>query len=273
VLRILVPLDGSSASEAAIPHAERLAAGRGEVHLLHAVPSFPSTLDASTPRVMELHDQALSRLGRLRKAHPGMEGLDLLRVGEPAGALRRASKDLSIDLIAMVTQGMEGAAEAVFRGTHVPLCLVRPGLPRTTSTPRRILVPLDGFEESFTVLAAGKRLALQMGAEVVVLPLSEGLSAPASRRARRDGFARVLADAETAEAIVAHARTVDADLIAMPTEGRTTIGNVARAVLASADRAVILLTPGVYAKAAVPPVPRPQKVPVDLVILGENVER
>lgn len=290
--RILVPLDGSAAAEAAIPEAERLSVGGAEVHFLHVVPSLPLALGATSAGMMECHDQALSYLEDLRRRFPDVVGPDVIRAGEPTDAILQVALEVEIDLIAMCTHARKGVAkwllgsvaETVVRRAQLPVLLVRPGLPAPHAVLRRILVPLDGSEESFTVLIEVKRLALRTGAEVVLLHVTERAFAPLPQRGTRgmsgipedpeqkllavaDRLGRsdliywqVIAHGDPAEEILDHAMTLDADLIAMSTHARSgreraMFGSVAQEVLGRSERAVLLQRPMIHAAA-----PRPWKV-------------
>jgi len=279
-LRILVPLDGSAEAEAALSEAERIAVGTAEVHLLHVVPSLPLSLDASSLGAMELHDRALCYLEEVRRRFPEMGGLDLIRTGEPADAIFQVTLEFNIDLIAMCTHARTGlgrwflgsVAETVLQRAQLPVLLTRPGISAPRSVLRRVLVPLDGSEESFAMLTAVKRLALQTGAEVVLLHVNEQANSPGPRRggleasriaedpehkiltvADRLGtsdlvFWQTIGEGDAVDEILEHAKTLDADLIVMSTHARvgrerTAFGSVAQTVLGRADRAVLLQKP------------------------------
>ena len=282
--RILVPLDGSAAAEAALPEVERIAVGAAEVHLLHVVTPLPSTLGSSSARVMELHDQALSYLHDVRGRFPEMSGLDLIRSGEPADAVFQVALEINIDLIAMCTHARAGlakwfvgsVAETIVRQTQLPVLLMRPGIPAPRKALRRILVALDGSEESFAIVTAVKRLALRTGAEVVLLHVTERSFAPvpqrgglmasgipedpeqkllavADRLEESDLISwQVISEGDAVEEILDHAKSLDADVIAMSTHARSgreraIFGSVAQAVLGRADRAVLLQRPVAHA--------------------------
>src|SRR5438132_9967376 len=158
--RILVALDGSPASEAALSEVERMAVGGTSVHFLHVVPMLPLSVDATSAGVMAGHDHALSYLGGLRERLPDVRGLDLIRTGDPADAILQVALEFNIDLIAMGTQVRTGlakwllgsVAETVVRRAQLPVLLRQPGLPPVQQKLRRILVPLDGSEDSLTIL-------------------------------------------------------------------------------------------------------------------------
>ena|ERR1041384_6826600 len=282
--RILVPLDGSATAEAVLPEVERVLVGGSTVHFVHVVPPLPMILDASSAEVMKVHDQAVSYLNGLRERLPEMRGLDLIRTGEPAEAILQGALEFNIDLIAMTTHAriglakwfMGGVAETVVRRAQVPVLLKRPDSPAPHAVLRRILVPLDGSEESLTILPAVKRLALRTGAEIVLLHVTERGLSPLSQRggpgapgipedpeqkllavADRLGssdliYWQLIAHGDPVEEIRNHANMLDADLIAMSTHARSgreraSFGSVAQEVLGSAERTVLFQRPMVHA--------------------------
>ena len=281
--RILVALDGSPASEAALGEVERMALGGTSVHFLHVVPMLPLRVDATSAGVMAAHDQALSYLGVLREQLPDVRGLDLIRTGDPADAILQVAVEFNIDLIAMGARGRTGVAkrclgsvaETVERGSQLPVLLIRPGIVPTHKGLRRILVPLDASEDSLTILPTIMNLAIRAEAEVVFLHVSKHALSPLPQaRPRAElsssehpmekllgltdrlansglNFWQLVAHGDAVEEIVSHAETLEADLIAMSTQvnkGResTIVGNSARDVLERSDRALILQRPAVH---------------------------
>ncbi len=286
--RILVALDGSPASEAVLKEVEQIAVGGTSVHLLHVVPFLPLSVSARSAGVMACYDQALSYLGAVRERLPDMRGLDLIRAGDPADAILQSALEFDINLIAMGTHARAGltrwllgsAAETVIRKAQLPVLLRGADSVPNPRSLRRILVPLDGSEDSLTILPTVKNLALRIGAEVVFLHVSENALVPPPPPGTREGagksedpkekilrladrfeksdlvFWQTIAEGDPVEEILQHAKTLDADLIAMTTQAvkesqRTTIGSVAMAVLGRTDRAVLLQKPVVHQ--AVPP--------------------
>jgi len=282
--RILVALDGTAASEAALHEVERIALGGAGIHLLRVVPMFPFRMDATSPGVMAAHDQAMSYLGELRGRLPDVRGLDLIRTGDPADAILQAAMEFDVDLIAMGTpaksdpdHGLLGSATpTVVQRARCPVLLRRPGSLAAQRTLRRILVPLDGFPESLKILPTVQALALRTGAEVVFLHVSEHALAPllpdgaaAEPRVSEDPkekfqslarslgnsdlvFRQTVGEGDAVEEILDHAKTLDADLIAMTTEAgpeseKTIVGSAALRVAALAEGAVLLQKPGLQA--------------------------
>jgi len=281
--RILVALDGSPASEAALGEIARMALGGASVHFLYAVPMLPLRVDATSAEVMAGHDRALSYLEGLREQLPDVRGLDLIRAGDPAEAILQAALEFNIDLIAMGAHGRTGVAEgflgsvaeAVERGSQLPVLLCRPGIVSTQKGLRRILVPLDGSEDSLTILPAIMNMALRAAAEVVFLHAARNALSPLpparlqaelralehpmenllglTDRLANSGldFWQLVAHGDVVEEIVSHAAMLDVDLIAMSSQaarGRESsiVGSVAMAVLERWDRALLLRRPTIH---------------------------
>jgi nucleotide-binding universal stress UspA family protein len=188
---ILVPLDGSSFGEHALPIALGIAGRTGaRVHLVHChepplppvYPLGPVAYDARLDR--ELRDQEASYLARIA-------GTCLTRCGVPVRtALLNApavptlvayAAEMAVDLIVMTTHGRGGisrawlgsVADALVRRTSIPVLLLRPREgelvlecePRTA----RMLVPLDGSLLSEGILDPAATLAQLSNARVTLL--------------------------------------------------------------------------------------------------------
>jgi len=274
--RILVALDGSAAAEAALGEVERIAGGAAGVHFLSVVPTLPQSVDVTSAEVLAGHDRALAYLRVLLERLPDVRGLDHIRTGRPAEAILQAALEFDIHLLAMGTsnrtRGLSGSpgstAEEVLKQSRIPVLLKRPGGSPTPPTLRRILVPLDGSIESLSILPTVKTLAARLGAEVVFLHVAERSLAPlsptgarvpldpeqkflalADRLTKSDVvFWQTVAQGDAVEEILEHAKTLDADLIAMSTQAvedaeASVVGSVALAVVERTDRAVLLQRP------------------------------
>jgi nucleotide-binding universal stress UspA family protein len=146
---ILVPLDGSTLSEAGLTAAEGLAqALKARLLLVRAV-NVPATVMAATgadagivaPELLEdaiegEEDDARDYLKRLADRLKG-SGLDVaweVVEGEPARAIVDTAHKEGCDLIAIATHGRTGilravlgsVADRVVRESHLPVLLVRP---------------------------------------------------------------------------------------------------------------------------------------------------
>jgi nucleotide-binding universal stress UspA family protein len=153
--RILVPVDGSTLSEAAIPMALEVTADRPcELELLRVVPSLlqggvsflgmepvpmigPDWDDAHDEEI-EVARQYLERLAARLPAE--VRVTRSVRLGNPAEEIVQRARD-GFGLIVMSTHGRTGlgrwvlgsVADAVVRGSFVPVLLVRPETGRHTS--------------------------------------------------------------------------------------------------------------------------------------------
>lgn len=137
VKRILVPLDGSDAAEAALPVASELARTSEAKLLVIRVTDArferdPAPIEAGLRRIREA--EAYLTLIRERLGAGGGQVATFLWHGSPAAAIVKAARDYQIDIIIMTTHGRTGrekdmfgsVAEAVLRGVTVPVLVVRP---------------------------------------------------------------------------------------------------------------------------------------------------
>lgn len=153
-VRILVPLDGSAPSEAAIPVAEGLArAFGGRLMLLTVVPTLATVptdrapaallLPGATAASLEIEEEEMRAYlegvaARLRTA--GVEAEALVGRGDPAWGVVETADRTGADLLVMATHGRSGMS-AVWAGSVAtrivarcrrPILLVRaPGTPLT----------------------------------------------------------------------------------------------------------------------------------------------
>ncbi|HLH23710.1 MAG TPA: universal stress protein [Chloroflexota bacterium] len=150
--RILVPLDGSALSEAALPHAQGLAAKLGASLLLLRVANVSATIMAATgpdtglvaPDLIDevIDDQEgegrtyLEHVSERLKAAGCQVSWELVE-GSPAHAIIETARKNGCDLIALATHGRSGlvravlgsVADAVVRDSHLPVLLIRPPVP------------------------------------------------------------------------------------------------------------------------------------------------
>lgn len=186
---ILLPLDGSSFAEEALPLATRLARGEGtELRLLHVIRGAPD-VDFKSPAEdlawrSEVREAASGALGewvaRLRKE--GVMAHAEVREGAVADQILAAAREHGSDLVVMTTHGAGGfrrwwlgsVSERLLREGALPLLLVRPWddtAERGADSPRfgRVLVPLDGSPESEAVLPHVAWLHEARDAELVLV--------------------------------------------------------------------------------------------------------
>ena len=135
--RILVPLDGSALAEQALTKALDLAEGREPVCLLlrAAEASTWPGVDPTDAQIRVVHEaeQYLDAV-QARLAAKGLRKVETsVWYGPPASAIVEAARVANADLIVMTTHGRSGlgrlilgsVAEAVLRGTSVPILLLR----------------------------------------------------------------------------------------------------------------------------------------------------
>lgn len=176
--RILVPLDGSEVSRAALDYATRFP-GATLVVLQVGV-----DLDAVFPEVEPLDfsgvDDAIRRDLRAVVQPLIDEGRDLEIVvedGDPADRIVEVAQRERADLIVMTTRGRGAAgrilfgsvADRVSRHATVPTILVRAGQEVPPDVPPRILVALDGSSRAETALPVADRLATSLGTPLVLV--------------------------------------------------------------------------------------------------------
>jgi nucleotide-binding universal stress UspA family protein len=173
---ILLPLDGSSFAEEAVPMAAFLARStEGELRLIHVIRPAPD-VDFKSPtddlawrsRLQEAASGALGAIvARLRRT--GVTAHAEVREGGVVDALLSAEHEHSADLVVLTTHGAGGfrrwwlgsVADTLLRRGSAPLLLVRPWDDTADREPgeprfRRILVPFDGSEEGAQVLRYAK---------------------------------------------------------------------------------------------------------------------
>jgi nucleotide-binding universal stress UspA family protein len=189
---LLVPLDGSTFGEHALPFACSIAQTSGAVmHLAHVhVLNDPIYIEGMPVIDTELHSLAREHerayLERIRDDLRSTRELavtcaNLDSDGSVAGTLAHYAEANKIDLAVMTTHGRGGlarawlgsVADALVRCSHVPLLLLRPGdgAPDLAQPPqlKRILVPLDGSALSEQILDSALELGEQAQAEYILL--------------------------------------------------------------------------------------------------------
>lgn len=139
VRRVLVPVDFSDASEAAILHAKEMALTYGaEIDLLHVVNegAYPLVygieLDYAPTDVVA---RAEKRLGKMAEADIGYEHIRVeATVGHPPTRILEYAEENDIDLLVLATHGRTGlgrfligsVAERVIRQSPKPVFVVKP---------------------------------------------------------------------------------------------------------------------------------------------------
>lgn len=279
--RILVSLDGSTEAEAILSTVRQLVPIRSEVHFLHVVPELHGPVGLEATHRVPLHDRGATYLAATReKWLPQGRGLDLVRAGDPAEAIVGVALEQNIDLIAMTTHGRGGlqrfilgsVASTVVRAAQLPVLLTRPDIPGPARPVERILLGIEGTETPEDLLVTVRSLMQSPAAEIILFHAREAVRDPApvwaaplhlARRSPDEAHLRQLADrleeqgfyswpvlstGDPAEEIIAQARKLDVDLIALSTHGRKGLdrvveGSVAERVLHRSPVPVLLQKP------------------------------
>ena len=139
---ILVPLDFSDPSRAALQYAGRLAEQFGaKLLLLHVVeptgtPDFAYyPLMMENDKVLAKAKEELNQVVAIAELHPKLIGKILLRNGVAFQEITQAAKSLKVDLIVIATHGYKGlkhillgsSTERVVRDASCPVLVVRNG--------------------------------------------------------------------------------------------------------------------------------------------------
>jgi nucleotide-binding universal stress UspA family protein len=182
---ILIPLDGSTRAESAIPVAARIArASGGSVTLLRVVttPVDFSWYAMESPIFMQGvldadFDNATSYLATIAKSAvlAGVKTTPEVLTGSPALTIIQVSSSRKTDLIVMCSHGETGfkrwvlgsVAQKVARHSPVPVLVLREGettLHALAPRPMRIMVPLDGSDLAETALEPAAQLCAALSA-------------------------------------------------------------------------------------------------------------
>jgi nucleotide-binding universal stress UspA family protein len=260
--RIVVPLDGSSLSEAIVPVVEALARdyGAGIVLVRAIAPQRATGAEFGPQQEAETYLSTVAASLERR----GGRGVDWrVWYDEPGRAIVSAATSVEADLVAMATHGRGGlgrlllgsVAAAVVHASPMPVLLVR-GEPRwEPGGIGQIVVPLDGSQVSEAVLPSVEALAgpFDLGIHLVhavePFPASaraeislafEEASVESRRRDAEDHLAKLAAAlgakglrvtpvvrvGAPLDIITGYAEAAGAGLIAMATHGRTGVGRL-----------------------------------------------
>lgn len=266
--RIMVPLDGTSLAEHALPVAELLArTTSARVDLMSVGAPRKATAEAGESKsATEAYLHRMTETLRGRGITVGFS----LRTGEVSEEIGRHGIESHADVIVMATHGRSrvdrllgrNIATAVVRQTELPVLLVRPTDAWTSrhTAFKRLLVCLDGSADSEEALPWARILARQFGSTIVLLTVPEveaevprlehylesvaealrGIGIPVETRVTGSGASRTITEV---------ARTEQCDLVLMATRGRggpeeigVEVGSVAERVALSAHCPVFVVT-------------------------------
>ena len=246
--KILVPLDGSSLAEQALPLARQFAEDRG-AHLvfLRVVPYF--TVLAADPLLYEEmnrlgEDEATAYLRRVRNGLADPQSADLVcEVGSAADSILQYAQNNDVDLILMSSHGRSGlnrwvygsVAERIMSHAPCPTLIVKADHSTCHGIPERMLVTLDGSELAEKALPAALELAA-LGPELHLLRVTTS----GHIRFETDAMAEVFTDIESDEVAQAQAYLQDQagklDIPDAKLAVEVTKSSIAEAIIAYAAR-------------------------------------
>src|SRR5947207_4682638 len=128
--RILVPIDGSDLSLAAVPLADKLASGLGAEMVFVTVGELPET----PAHADDMEKDLTGRIARVAGLVSSPVREKVVKAGDPVRGILEPAEEENVDLIVMGTHGRFGLAELtqgsiasdLVRHGHVPITLVRP---------------------------------------------------------------------------------------------------------------------------------------------------
>jgi nucleotide-binding universal stress UspA family protein len=245
---IVVPVDGTEASEQIIPHlSELIRAADAEIRFVHVYDWSESGFRRGRDYLKDLESRVADRFPTVHtELLKGMVPFEILRYS----LIHHA------DLIAMTPHSW-GIRKLIYGSTslellhhsQIPLFLVRPSWP--VRPIRKILVPIDGSKTSQGILPVVQDLARGAGAHVNLLTVLSrvGPSDPALRRLQRIGggfestgvpVLTLVRAGDPVREILEASRDLGSDVIALGTHGRTGserffMGSVAEMVIHGAS--------------------------------------
>jgi nucleotide-binding universal stress UspA family protein len=197
---LLVPLDGSTFGEHALPLALSIARRAGATLTVLHVYAPLAAMDAASPLVFDerlerhLKEQQQAYLDsvvqRVRDVSPVPVHSELLE-GETADVIRTAVSSTGVDLVVMTTHGrgplgrfwLGSMADELVRQLPAPLLLLRPGEgdPDYQQEPvwKRVLLPLDGSALAEQMIEPAVALGSLMGAQYTLLRVIKPVLTPA----------------------------------------------------------------------------------------------
>jgi nucleotide-binding universal stress UspA family protein len=222
---ILVPLDGSTLSEQALPLAVAIAErARANLRLVmvYQLPAVPLSAKGRQLYVsLELEARKAQRAylkaftDQLKEQSSSLAVTSTTLTGPVADTLREYIHESRTDLVVMTSRGHGGlkrlwlgsVADAMIRQSSAPVLLVRP---EENPSPRpilenlvQILVPLDRSAQAEAILDAARKLASLAGAELwlveVVHPLAAPLESQGTQPSKFDVELTVLRQKEAAD--------------------------------------------------------------------------
>ncbi|MBI3858579.1 MAG: universal stress protein [Planctomycetes bacterium] len=164
---LLVPLDGTGASETALAAAVPLVSFLPDpkIVLIRAI-GDDSSQSAAGESMSQIRQGLIAQ---------GLWSIFWVRMGEPAEQILECARSCKADLIVMATHGKRrissffrgSITEQVLRGADVPVLVCRPGMNFLSWS--RILVPLDGSPASESILPTAAALARSVEASLCLV--------------------------------------------------------------------------------------------------------
>jgi nucleotide-binding universal stress UspA family protein len=180
---LLLPLDGSSPAECAIPHAVAFAQSFNmKVTLLRVLPAPPSGVPVDTITWQLQKAEAEAYLDRIatRLQATGIPAEKVVAEGQPANAILECARRNRVDLVVLCSHGASGLADwhiggvaqkVLFR-SYLSSLLIRAHQPIRVEEAnlryQRLLVPLDGSRRAECVLPFATSLARCHGAQLLL---------------------------------------------------------------------------------------------------------
>jgi nucleotide-binding universal stress UspA family protein len=272
---ILVPIDGSPASEAAVGLALQLAAGGGSVIFAHVINRAAVIAQCTTP--YEIGDPTVA-LGPLEDDENDLFTRELRLAGLkgiPASVLSldgvsyeeiaRAARERQVDAIVMGTRGPDSlarrfigsTAEGVLRRSGVPTIVVRDGSGSDPARLRSVLAAVDESETARDAAHLAVDLAAHDGGSVMFVHVArlpaEQAALAAVEAAQKYALERgvphdavIVHGSAAAEAIRISAEMCHADAIVVGTHGRRgferlLLGSIAEAVIRESTVPIVVV--------------------------------
>jgi nucleotide-binding universal stress UspA family protein len=268
---VMVPLDGSPASEVALPWAIHLAKRAGAVIRLVGVHAPPAVLlDGETlvgsvipdEPVRQRETEYFAGVQERVRANGVQTSADLLD-GSVIPSLAEYARSLRPKWIVMlchargpVARFFVGETSSEFlRESPCPVLLVHPANQAVVEV-RRVLVPLDGSSLAERMLEPAAEFAKVLGAEIALLTISDHADLTylprQAERLRPFGVSstmKVVTETNPADPIAADANGFPGTVVALATHGRGGLsklmwGSVADAVIRKTTGPVLIQKPG-----------------------------
>jgi nucleotide-binding universal stress UspA family protein len=186
---ILVPLDGSSVAERALPFAQTLAKATGaRLLLVRAALLEPSSDETALASQAQAMTEARSYLADIVSRLSPTTGVETaVLYGEAAAAVQAVITSRKVDLVVMSSHGHSGlgrwvigtVTDRLLRRADVPVLVIPAACATVWPTSRafRVLVPLDGSALAEEALGPAVDVARALGAEILLLRVIDPVQA------------------------------------------------------------------------------------------------